>query len=329
MEKKLHTRNAVVKVYHGYGHTGNLVVYGHVLKGKTFIQKRYTRNAVINFINLMRMFFIRPLSHAQVQLQWHDQYFLTTTDVDGFFKFEWKSDTKTAAGWHEVKVNLLTSEGKIQTTGNGKIFVPHPTQYGFISDIDDTVLISHSARTGKKLWSMLTKNPRSRKTFADVVHYYQLLSQAHTQPEILNPFFYVSSSEWNLYEYLNEFFKFNELPKGTFLLNDLKRWYQLFRSGNTKHLGKLDRIARVLEAFPKQQFVLLGDNSQSDPAIYKLITDKYPAQIFAVYIRNISPKKEEITDEILASISNKSIYTLQYIHTSDAIIHSTSIGLIG
>lgn len=329
MAKILKYPDAVVKVYHGYGHTDNLVVYGHVLRGKVFLQKKYTDNALINFINLVRLFFISTIPDAKVKLQWKNQSFYSTTESDGFFKFEWQSDEAVLAGWHDIKVDLLNTHEEIINTGKGKIFVPHSTQYGFISDIDDTVLISHSGTTGKKLWSMFSKNPRSRKTFADVVNYYELLAKVHTDKSIPNPFFYVSSSEWNLYDYLNEFFKFNELPKGVFLLNNIKKWYQLFKIGTTKHLGKFNRIARVLDVFPAQKFILLGDNSQSDPEIYKLIADKYPQQIFAIYIRNISSRKVSVTEEILESISNKEIHILIYRHTGEAIFHSESIGLIG
>ncbi len=319
---------AVVKVYHGYGHTQSLILFGHVLKGRSFTQKHYTNNAITNVINLIRLFFVTPLPQVKVKLQWQEQVFYTTTEEDGFFKFEWKSDREIEAGWHDVHVDLVNAAEQSTARGLGKIFVPNSTQYGLISDIDDTVLISHSGTTGKKLWSMLTKNPRSRKTFADVVHFYQLLSHAHTKSDLPNPFFYVSSSEWNLYAYLNEFFKFNQLPKGVFLLNTIKKWTQLLKTGNTKHLGKFNRIERVLKVFPKQQFILLGDNSQSDPLIYKLIADEYPDQILAIYIRNISPKKETVTQEILKSLVNQSVETLLYKHTNEAILHSRAIGLI-
>jgi len=328
MVKKSRYPDIVIKVYHGYGHTNNLVVYGHVLRGKGFYQRSYTGNVVINFINLFRLFFITPLPNVRVVLQWQNQRVYSATESDGFFKFEWQFDSPVLAGWHAVKVDLLNASEQRTATGEGKIFVPHSTQYGFISDIDDTVLVSHSAATGKKLWAMLTKNPRSRKTFADVVNYYQLLSNAHTEPALPNPFFYVSSSEWNLYDYLNEFFKFNQLPKGAFLLNEIKKWYQLLKTGKTKHQGKLHRVLRVLKAFPAQQFVLLGDNSQSDPDIYRLIANRYPNQILAIYIRNISKQKETFTKQVLTSINNKSIYTCLYKHTSEAITHSKSIGLI-
>ena len=328
MVKKTRYPNEEVKVYHGYGHTADLFICGHVLKRRSFMQKYYTNNAIINFINLLRLFFIKPLPNAKVQLTWRNQTFYTTTASDGFYQFEWASDDEVMAGWQQIQVNLLNDDDEITTTGEGKIFIPHSTQYGFISDIDDTVLVSHSGTTGKKLWSLLTKNPRSRKTFADVVNYYKLLSTAHTEPHVPNPFFYVSSSEWNLYDYLNEFFKFNELPKGAFLLNTIKKWYELYKTGSTKHQGKFNRIERVLLTFPVQKFVLLGDNSQSDPAIYKMIADRYPEQIRAIYIRNISKSKVSITKEVLASLENRSIATFFYKHTDEAIAHSRSIGLI-
>ncbi len=327
MSKKSYQRNATVKVYHGYGHQDNLIVYGHVLAGKP-PRAVVDNNLISNVIHLIKIFSVKPIAGVSVRLQWDNQYYYSKTAQDGFFKFEWKSNSKISAGWHAIFIDLVGSHDKVLTTGEGKIFVPEATQYGFISDIDDTVLVSHSAKTGKKLRVMFTKNPLSRKTFADVVKFYRLLSLAHTEPNLLNPFFYVSSSEWNLYDDLNVFFKHNQLPKGVFLLNEIKRWYQLLKTGTTKHQGKLMRVVRLFEAFPKQRFILLGDNSQKDPAIYAAIANKYPEKVVAIYIRNVSPKKEEITLSLMKSITNKNIQTCQFEHTDEAISHARDIGLI-
>lgn len=320
--------DAHVKVYHGYGHKNNLVVYGHVLAGKQVSPREFTDNIFTNVIRLIKLFFVRPIPDVRVQLVWENQQIFTTTEKDGFFKFEWQSNDSVPAGWHTIIVHLIDDEGVTLITGEGKIFVPHSTQYGFISDIDDTVLISHSATTGKKLRVMFTKNPRSRKTFADVVKFYNLLALAHTESHILNPFFYVSSSEWNLYDDLNEFFKFNDLPKGAFLLNQIKRWYQLFKTGTSKHEGKLIRVKRIFDAFPKQRFVLLGDNSQLDPDIYVALANKYPEKVVAIYIRNINAPTEERATNILASLEDKKIETCLFKHTDEAISHAKNIGLI-
>lgn len=320
---------ATVNVYHGYGHTHNLVVYGHVLSGNVVGERNFSANVFQNMVHLVKLFLVKPLPFVKVRLDWRNEKFFGQTAKDGFFKFEWQSATEVAAGWHAIRVHLLNAENEILETGEGKIFVPNSTQYGFISDIDDTVLVSHSATTGKKLRVMFTKNPRSRKTFADVVKFYQLLSTAHTDSEIPNPFFYVSSSEWNLYDDLNAFFKHNGLPKGAFLLNDIKRWYQLLKTGGGKHEGKLIRVTRVLNVFPKQRFVLLGDNSQRDPEIYAAVAKNYPEQIACIYIRNILPEKADAALDLMNSITNKTIHTCLFEHTDQAILHAKEIGLIG
>jgi len=327
MTKSSTNYNANIKVYHGYGHMHDLVLYGHALKGKPRQRGRLTHNMFANILGLIRLFFVKPLAGVTVRLQWNDQNFETVTGTDGFFKFEWVSEASVPAGWHPVTVTLANA-GETTVQGHGNLFVPHSTQYAFISDIDDTVLVSHSASKFKRLRVLFTKNPHSRKAFDDVVRHYQLLSAAHTEPDVPNPFFYVSSSEWNLYDDLNEFFKHNGLPKGAFLLNEIKKWHQLFKTGKTKHQGKLIRVARIMDVFPKQRFVLLGDNSQSDPDIYAAVAQKYPQKIVAIYIRNISIARKEHTQQVLNNIENKEIHTCLFEDNEEAIRHSRAIGLV-
>lgn len=328
MSKKITNSNPIVKVYHGYGHTHNLVVYGHVLMNKPPVRERYTNDILSNIMHLFRLFMVKPLSGVNVALQWRGQVLQATTENDGFFKFEWKSETEVDAGWHLVTIHIVDDNGHLFSSGEGKIFVPHVTQYAFISDIDDTVLISHSATIAKRLQVLFTKNPRTRKAFRDVVTHYELLAGAGTTPEVPNPFFYVSSSEWNLYDDLIEFFSYNKLPEGTFLLNQIKQWFQLIKTGKTSHEGKLIRVLRILEAFPKQRFILLGDNSQKDPAIYASIANKFPEKIFAIYIRNIVPSHETSTANLFSGLSENGIHTCQFKDNNEAIDHSKSIGLI-
>jgi len=329
IKNKSNNAVATVKVYQGYGHQHDLTVYGHVLAGSVAYSSTFSNSIWRNTLRLIRLFMVKPVPGVPVRLQWNAQQFHTTTETDGFFKFEWASAESVPAGWHGVSVDLLDAAGNVLVSGAGEVFVPHITQYAFISDIDDTVLISYSARPGKKLGVMFSKNPRSRKTFADIVRYYDLLALAHTEPDVPNPFFYVSSSEWNLYDDLHTFFEHNRLPNGAFLLSQIKRWYQLLSSGGTKHQTKLMRIARILHAFPKQRFVLLGDNSQSDPEIYTAIANKYPDNITAVYLRNIRPEKEPATRAMLARIESGEIECCVFNHTEEAMEHSRRIGLIG
>jgi phosphatidate phosphatase APP1 len=321
-------KHATVKIYHGYGHTQDLVIYGHVFLNKQVVRRIYAKNLLQNIIHLLRLFFIRPVSGALVELQWRNQIFTSTTEKDGFFKFEWKSDDPVTSGWHPVKVRFLHENGSVLAQDQGKIYVPHKSQFAFISDIDDTILISHSATIFKRLRVLFTQNPHTRKSFEDVKEHYKLLASSNTNELVPNPFFYVSSSEWNLYDDLTEFFHYNGLPEGVFLLNAIKRWYQLLKTGKTRHAAKILKIARILESFPIQTFILLGDNSQSDPEIYLAIVKKYPRRIFAVYIRNIVLRNESKAKKVLAEIKALGSFTFIFKKNSEALAHSREIGLI-
>ncbi|MES2828950.1 MAG: phosphatase domain-containing protein [Bacteroidota bacterium] len=317
-----------VKVYHGYGHTHNLVVYGHVFKFKAKTTQNFSNNLFVNAVHLFKLFILRPYPFVKVRLTFNSQELINNTEYDGFFKFEWKASTEVKAGWHGVKIEAVGEDGETLAIGQGKIFVPHITQYAFISDIDDTIMVSHSATIGRRLRELFIKNPRTRKTFKNTYTHYSALALAHTEADQPNPFFYVSSSEWNLYDYLLETFRFNKLPEGAFLLNQIKRWKDLVKTGKTGHDGKLIRVMRILDAFPNQKFVFFGDNSQRDPAIYTAIAEKYPKNIEAVYIRNVRQENEVDTIALLKRIDQQKIHTCFFKTSEEAMLHSKSVGLI-
>lgn len=317
-----------IKVYNGYGHTEKMVLYGHVLKMGPMPVKRYRKSVVHNALALLRLFMVKPYGGVNVLLKWEDKTYTAKTDTDGFFRFEWQDAPPLKAGWHDVAVVVHSPEGTVQEEGLGAVYVPHTTQYGFISDIDDTFLMSHSAHMGKRLKVLFTQNARSRRPFEGVVRHYQLLALGNTTPEAPNPFFYVSSSEWNLYDYIHEFTTVNGLPRGVFMLNVLKQFSQIFKTGQNNHHTKFARIVRIMEAYPTQRFVLLGDSSQRDPYIYESIVSHFPGRIHAVYIRDVHDPNRAQVLEVLAKVEAAGVPYCFFKHSKDAILHSQKIGLI-
>jgi phosphatidate phosphatase APP1 len=280
---------------------------------------------------LLRLFMVRPLANATVQLEWNGQTCLTHTESDGFFRFEWNPDNPVTAGWHDAKVHLLaqsTQQQNILATGQGQVFIPHVHQYACISDIDDTFLISHSSNLRKRLLVLFTKNAHSRKPFEGVVKHYQLLAKAGATVDADNPFFYVSSSEWNLYYYIKDFSKKNELPDGIYLLSQIKRLKEVWKTGSNKHATKFMRIARIIESYPEQKFILLGDDSQEDPNIYSAIAEHFPGKIQCIYLRRVYKKKEEFVKKTIQKLEEGKIPCCYFAHSSEAVLHSKEIGLI-
>jgi phosphatidate phosphatase APP1 len=322
------TDKTIIKVYHGFGHAKQLTIYGHVLKFGPLPRKRYSKNTITNTLALLRLFMVKPYPNATVQMNWKGTLCTAKTDNDGFFKLQWEAGPDLKHGWHDVVVDMTNSDGTVINSGKGGVYVPYSTQYAFVSDIDDTFLISHSANLRKRLFVLFTENARSRKPFDGSVKHYQLLAQSNTTPDQPNPFFYVSSSEWNLYDYILEFTRVNKLPEGVFLLNVLKQFQEIFKTGQNNHQTKFTRIVRILQAYPHQRFILLGDSSQHDPYIYASLVEHFPKQIHAVYIRDVYEKNKQKVAEVLLKIESKGVPCCFFKHSDEAILHSKKIGLI-
>lgn len=319
------TNQPFVKLYNGYGNKEHLIIFGHVLSLAPLPRKRFSGNIFTNTFALLRLFIVRPLGGTTVRLEWDGDIMEATTEDDGFFRFEWKPIIPLPAGWHPVEVNLSASQ-RVNAVGKGLIFIPQEYNFACISDIDDTFLISHSANLPKRLLVLFTENAHSRQPFDGVVKHYQLLADsAGGRP---NPFFYVSSSEWNLYDYILEFSQKNELPNGVYLLGQIKQFAEILKTGQNKHSTKFMRIARILHAYPGQQFVLLGDDSQMDPDIYSSVIEHFPGVIRSVYLRHIHKKNKETVQKLVDKINGAGVPCCYFEHSREAIEHSKMIGLI-
>jgi phosphatidate phosphatase APP1 len=318
----------VIKVYHGYGNEKKIVVMGHVLKLSPFPRKTYRPNWLVNLFSMLRMFMVIPYSGAKISIEWQEMTYYATAGEDGFFKFEFFPEIPVVKGWQKIEVTLEEEKYRHRMiNGVSEIYVPYPSQHGFISDIDDTFLISYSARFRRKLYVLFTKNAHSRKPFKGVVKHYQLLARHNRVAENQNPFFYVSGSEWNLYSLITEFAQVNSMPKGIFLLSKIKGLQQFWKTGSTNLMTKFARIVRIIEDFPHLQFVLLGDDTQIDVSIYLSVVKHFPGKIFAVYIRQVGKRKKQQALDHLKEMENLSVPCCYFRHSAEAIIHSEKIGL--
>lgn len=316
----------VIKVYNGFGNADTVLIMGHVLRLSPAPRQTFRGGWLANFFAVLRLFMVRPLAHAVVAVDWGGELFETAAQSDGFFRFEFKPKLTYEPGWYGIEVFLKNDH---DVRGNGSVYLPHPTQVGFISDIDDTFLVSHTKEIRKRLFELLAHNERNRRAFDGVINHYQQLARGSAyEPGIENPFFYVSSSEWNLYPFLIGFIGFNKLPKGVLLLGQMKRLKDFWKSGQNHHATKFMRISRIMNAYPSQKFVLLGDDSQKDPEIYHAIVKHFADRILAVYIRRVYQRNFVVVSAMIAEIQARGVDCCYFEHSSEAVIHSRKLGLI-
>lgn len=315
-----------LKVYRGFASDQKLHVSGHVFKKKDPSSFNLERGRLRNAYSMWRTFTIKTIPEVQVTLNFKGFKLDAKTNVNGYFEFKSDHNLSLSAGWHEFRVDIVKGEERISAKGE---LLKATAGYGIISDIDDTFLVSHSSSIFKKIYILLTKNINRRKFFHGVVKHYQELARIDdpkTQPAL---FFYVSSSEWNLYNFIEKFTMLHGFPKAVLFLKTIKSGiFDLLASGGGSHQHKHERIDYILNFYPERQFILLGDDSQQDPVIYNDIAKLYPKQLLAVYIRQLNRLPKLNVKELLEEVNHIGIPVCYFKDSDTAIKHSKKHGLV-
>lgn len=322
-----------IKLYRGYANQKQLVVFGHVIENYPNSENQYTRKGFRYARTIVKLFSIKTIPNIRVTLKLENIVFTSLTEKDGYFRFIIDLPVAVPPGWNKYQVSLNeTIEGQqFNITKEEEYFSPYESSYCVISDIDDTFLVSHSRKSIKKLFVLLSKNVQARKPFQDVVKHYQLLSYAsRNHPQIKeNIFFYVSSSEWNLYDMIIKFSELNGLPKAILKLKKIKSGLDDFiMTGKGNHDHKFNKIFNIIDFYPELQFILLGDDSQKDPEIYHQIGKRFPNKIKTVYIRQTRSRKKMDVVNILKEMQLLNIETCYFDHSNKAVIHSLDNGIV-
>jgi phosphatidate phosphatase APP1 len=251
----------------------------------------------------------------------------TTTDEEGYFGFDlpistwlppttqWEAHKLTTPGWHMQEPSV---EVPVLAPGMDD-------HWGIISDIDDTILETGATDFLRNWRRVLLERPADRLSVPGAASLYGMIAGDHASPT--RPFFYVSSSPWNLYGFLAEFMELNRIPHGPMFLKDLGiDRDKLIHTGHEEH--KSAAIRTILEFYPDHRFLLIGDNGQRDVEIYSEAVSLFPERIAAVFIRDISgtcasgPKAE-----LIAQMAQAGVATYCAADLSDGVAILKSLGL--
>lgn len=275
-----------------------------------------------NLQDSYRRFETDEVSGAVVRADFFDKSYNANTDEEGYFFFEFPMSTSESTSPLSVTLSLPDYPGQHEHT-TGLVFFPSAQAVqGVISDIDDTVLVTQATSIIKMMRLTLLGSSSSRSPFSGVSAFYQSLSTAG------NPFFYVSSSPWNLFEFLDDFMRINDIAPGPLMLRD-------FGIDKTKLVAgphrthKLAKIRSVLEFYPDLPFILIGDSGQHDPEIYAQVVSEFPGRILSIYIRDVGHSVRDRQVQALAKkLSNESVDMLLVPDTLAAVTHAASKGFV-
>jgi phosphatidate phosphatase APP1 len=324
-------RAVMIMPYQGFGNDKNLFFLGRVLRDRGIGFSQLEDSRWRNFKKMYKRFVTWTIPNVRVEASFQSITQTATTDEEGYFEFRIKLPQPIIGNkaWKRIRLELLdiVVRNQIPPVAYGHVFVPSENvEFGVISDIDDTVVPTGATRFWEMLKTTFTGNAHTRVPFPGVAAFYQALSKGLVGYEN-NPFFYVSSSPWNLYDFLQELMSIHNIPQGPLMLRDIGLSREHFFAGShSEH--KLVQIERIFEIVHDIPFILIGDSGQHDAEIYLQVIRDFPGRVKMVYIRDVDPSSHEKALKIGREIRNLGVEMMLLTDTIEAARHAVSKGWI-
>jgi phosphatidate phosphatase APP1 len=320
-------KKVLIQPYAGYGNKTQLYLAGRVLADRNILASTPEDRFWRNFGKMRRRFFTIVFPGVELEAEFQGERIQVSTDEEGYFEIRMHVDGREVLeGWHSVRLRLLHDllGRATEVVALGEVYFPAANpDYGIISDIDDTILTTGAARLWEMLKVTFTQNAHTRVPFAGVSEFYDALRKG-SDHLLSNPIFYVSSSPWNIYDFLMEFLEAHQIPKGPLMLRDLGLSRDQWIAGPHRD-HKLKQIDHILNVYGELSFILIGDSGQEDPQIYLEIVTRYPNRILAVYIRDVS---EADLSTLTLEYLKEGVELILVKDTTDAAAHALAKGWI-
>lgn len=199
---------------------------------------------------------------------------------------------RLSPGWHDVR---LIAPGRAPV--NAPTLVVDPAaRVGIVSDVDDTVMVTALPRPLIAAWNSFVLYEHARRPVAGMSELYRRFLERNPGAPVL----YLSTGAWNVAPALRRFLLRHRYPVGPLLLTDWgptnTGW---FRSG-LQH--KHDALRRLAAEFPDVRWLLVGDDGQHDPALYRGMAAESPDHVLAVAIRQLTPAEQVLAHGSLSPV---------------------------
>lgn len=279
-----HAEKVRLLAYAGYRNEQTVRVKGRVVRYEKPLDAG--EGMVTRLRAMLEIYNSEELAGIPVECRGFGQALSAETNEEGYFDFEFRCDEPLPPTTQWQYVELATPEHQAQQR-SFKVPIIAPgtdNHWGIISDIDDTVVETGATDFLKNWRRVLVDQPQDRLAVPGASSLYKMIARDHLAPA--RPFFYVSSSPWNLYGFIAEFMELNGIPHGPMFLKDYGiDATQLIRKSHDQH--KLHAIETVLAFYPGLRFLLIGDNGQRDVSVYSKVVSDFPDRVAAVFIRDV------------------------------------------
>ncbi|MFJ3488349.1 App1 family protein [Leifsonia aquatica] len=271
---------ATVLPYTGYGAPTWVRILGRVVLAKepkpgSRAERKHRKRE--ESIRGWRSFVSVPVSDVTVTVEIEGETHTVRPDRGGVI--DTVLPVQLAPGWHTVRLSTVESSRVFEAP----IYIVDPkAEFGIISDVDDTVMVTALPRPLLAAWNTFVLDEHARVPTPGMAVLLERLASTHPG----TPVIYLSTGAWNVAPTLRRFLSRNLFPSGPLLLTDWGPTHdRIFRSGREHKRTSLERLA---SEFPGLKWLLIGDDGQHDELLYGEFTTAHPDNVTGVAIRQLS-----------------------------------------
>ncbi len=278
----------IIMAYGGYANDKEIHLHARVLEDEG-LHANANNNIFQNVANFFKRLESDEKKKAPVRVTWSGTSIELISDKEGYVTYDGPHGMDLGEGEEKIEVTFeLLSENEVTYKTSSVILKPsNDAPFAVISDMDDTVI--HTGVSSTLKWRLMVnsifRDSHKRLPLEGAAPFYQRLSSEKGAV----PFFYLSNSPWNLYDYLSAFLKTHKFPEGVLILKDIG--FPKFGKKDFTNENKYRTIIKILETYPLLSFVLVGDAAELDTDIYLSIAASYPDRVKAIYIRAVTTTK--------------------------------------
>ena len=278
----------IPEIYRAISFGGKVDVKGRVLSARTLPEPGENDSQWVNGRRMLKRWMTSECPSAPVIVTVGGISQELISDDEGYFEVEMENPDRAET----IEVRL--PGGSDEIFAENILFNDEQPRVVVISDVDDTVFVSNTAKLLGMVKTALTGNALTRQIFNGVPELYGLLRGGPDGTE-RNPVSYVTSSPWNLHSLMKTIFETRNVPAGAYFMTDWGLSHDNWLK-ESNHVHKRRAILQIMRWFPDAPVVLLGDSSQHDAEIYTQIATEFPERIAAIAIRDVTMLGEPVGD---------------------------------
>lgn len=283
-----HAEPVEIRLFRTFGNDTLVHIMARTIESESTSSPQTGDSRWKNFLRNIQGITVDEIKGVRLRFDLNGRSVYAQSDSEGMIRLNSRDFGSLAPGKYILEAHVAGGQAFAGQSARVPLVVrlSQDNRLGIVSDIDDTIKVSHIADKWEAAKKLMLGNPLTAQAIPGTAAMYRVL-ESKFDPENQGDVFYVSGSPLNLAPQIYAFLDHQGFPQGAVAL---KKWG--FSEGDdnplTQNDYKLRELREIMNTYPQKPFLLFGDSGEHDPEIYTALAAEFPGRIKAVFINNVT-----------------------------------------